>query len=127
MKGGTAINLLIRDLPCLSADIDRAYLPMSDRDHALAEIDTALKAIATEIEQRLPECTVMAQPNRETGTLLKLNIARPDAMVKIEVTPVLRGAVYEPETCTVHPSVEKQFGFAEIPLLSFKDLCAGNY
>ena len=126
LKGGTAINLFIRDFPRLSVDIDLAYLPMVDRDQALAEIDAALKAIAAEIKQRFPQCRVTAQPHRETGTLLKLAIAQPGAMVKIEVTPVLRGAVYEPETRAVRSSVEEQFGFAEVPLLSFNDLYAGK-
>ncbi len=126
LKGGTAINLFVRDLPRLSVDIDLAYLPMTDRAQALTEIDTALKAIAAEIGQRLPDCTVVALPNRGTRTLLKLNIERPDARVKIEVTPVLRGAVYEAELRTVHTSVESQFGFAEVSLLSFNDLYAGK-
>jgi predicted nucleotidyltransferase component of viral defense system len=126
LKGGTAINLFVRNLPRLSVDIDLVYLPMADRNQALKEIDAALKAIGAEIEQRLPDCTVTTQPNRDTGTLLKLNIARPDTMVKIEVTPVLRGAVYETENRTVHSSVEEQFGFAEVPLLSFNDLYAGK-
>lgn len=126
LKGGTAINLFVRDLPRLSVDIDLAYLPVTDRDQALAEINTALKNITAEIKHRLPECQVSAQPNRETKTLLKLNIARPDAMVKIEVTPVLRGSVYEPKPCTIHPLIEDQFGFAEVPLLSFNDLYAGK-
>lgn len=126
LKGGTAINLFVRSLPRLSVDIDLAYLPMIDRNQALKEIDTALKTIAAEIEQRLPDCKVTTQANRETGTLLKLNIARPDSMVKIEVTPVLRGAVYETEIRAVHSSVEEQFGFAEVPLLSFNDLYAGK-
>ncbi|MFV1998603.1 MAG: nucleotidyl transferase AbiEii/AbiGii toxin family protein, partial [Acidiferrobacterales bacterium] len=52
LKGGTAINLFVRDLPRLSVDIDLAYLPMTDRDQALAGIDSALKAISAEIEQR---------------------------------------------------------------------------
>ncbi len=60
LKGGTAINLFVRDLPRLSVDIDLAYLPMTDRDQALTEIDAALKAIAAEIRQRLPDCTVTA-------------------------------------------------------------------
>ncbi len=126
LKGGTAINLFVRDLPRLSVDIDLAYLPMADRNQALAEIDTALRAIAAEVNQRLPECQVTGQPSRESQSLLKLNIARPDAVVKIEVTPVLRGAVYDPEIRAVHTSVEDQFGFAELPLLSFEDLYAGK-
>jgi len=126
LKGGTAINLFVRDLPRLSVDIDLAYLPTADRYQALMEIDTALQAIANEVRQRLSGCQVTAQPNRATGTLLKLNVALPDAQVKIEVTPVLRGAVYEPEVCSVRPVVEKQFGFAEVQLVSFNDLYAGK-
>lgn len=126
LKGGTAINLFVRDLPRLSVDIDLAYLPMAERDQALAEIDGALKTIADEVTRRLPRIKVAAQPNPQTESLLKLNIASPDAIVKIEVTPVLRGAVYEAETHVVRPSVEEQFGFAEVPLLSFNDLYAGK-
>ena len=36
IKGGTAINFFIRDLPRLSVDIDLAYLPINDREKAIA-------------------------------------------------------------------------------------------
>ena len=126
LKGGTAINLFIRDLPRLSVDIDLAYLPLTEREQALSEINDALKDIANEIKQRLSGIHVTAQVNLQTGTLLKLNICSSDAIVKIEVTPVLRGAVYKTETRTVSPLVEKHFGFAEVPLLSFNDIYAGK-
>ena len=32
LKGGTAINFFLRDLPRLSVDIDLAYLPLNDRN-----------------------------------------------------------------------------------------------
>ncbi len=32
LKGGTAINLFVRDMPRLSVDIDLAYLPVEDRN-----------------------------------------------------------------------------------------------
>jgi predicted nucleotidyltransferase component of viral defense system len=46
--------------------------------------------------------------------------------INIEVTPVLRGCVYEPETRAVSPKVEDQFGFAEIKVVSFADLYGGK-
>ena len=46
LKGGTAINLFVRDLPRLSVDIDLTYLPVEDRDTSLAAIDAALRRIA---------------------------------------------------------------------------------
>lgn len=32
LKGGTAINLFIRDMPRISVDIDLTYLPIEPRD-----------------------------------------------------------------------------------------------
>ena len=42
LKGGTAINLFIRDMPRLSVDIDLTYLPLEARSIALANIQQAL-------------------------------------------------------------------------------------
>ena len=38
LKGGTAINLFIRDMPRLSVDIDLTYLPVLPRDKSLSAI-----------------------------------------------------------------------------------------
>ena len=35
LKGGTAINLFVRDLPRISVDLDLTYLPVADRDTSL--------------------------------------------------------------------------------------------
>ena len=43
LKGGTAINLFIRDLPRLSVDIDLTYLPVAGRPESLADIDAAMQ------------------------------------------------------------------------------------
>lgn len=42
LKGGTAINLFVRDLPRLSVDIDLAYLPLHPRKQALQEARDSL-------------------------------------------------------------------------------------
>jgi hypothetical protein len=55
LKGGTATNLFIRDMPRLSVDIDLAYLPVKPRDESLHEIDTSLKNIAAKIEKNIPD------------------------------------------------------------------------
>ncbi|SDF60793.1 Nucleotidyl transferase AbiEii toxin, Type IV TA system [Celeribacter baekdonensis] len=46
LKGGTAINLFVRDLPRLSIDIDLTYLPLRAREGSLADIDSALGRIS---------------------------------------------------------------------------------
>ena len=47
LKGGTAINLFIRDLPRLSVDIDLVYLPIEDRETSLIGIRSARSPIST--------------------------------------------------------------------------------
>jgi hypothetical protein len=46
--------------------------------------------------------------------------------VKIEVTPVLRGCVFEPQLLSVSKRVEEEFGFAEARVVSHADLYAGK-
>ncbi len=41
LKGGTAINLFVRDIPRLSVDIDLTYLPVEDRATSLAAINAS--------------------------------------------------------------------------------------
>ena len=46
--------------------------------------------------------------------------------IKIEVTPVLRGVVYEPKIVQVTQPVEDTYGFAEMKVVAFPDLYAGK-
>jgi predicted nucleotidyltransferase component of viral defense system len=46
LKGGTAINLFVRDLPRLSVDIDLTYLPVRFCPDSLRAIDEAMRRIA---------------------------------------------------------------------------------
>ena len=46
LKGGTAINLFVRDMPRLSVDIDLTYLPLKDRASSLEEINAAMLRLA---------------------------------------------------------------------------------
>ena len=55
LKGGTAINLFVRDMPRLSVDIDLTYLPVEDRASSLVAIDAALRRIAGKVRTGIPE------------------------------------------------------------------------
>lgn len=46
LKGGTAINLFVRDMPRLSVDIDLTYVPIADRATSLKAIDAGMKRMA---------------------------------------------------------------------------------
>jgi len=58
LKGGTAINLFVRDLPRLSVDIDLTYLQREPRNDAHADIGAALESIAARIEAIMPKVIV---------------------------------------------------------------------
>jgi predicted nucleotidyltransferase component of viral defense system len=126
LKGGTAINLFIRDMPRLSVDIDLTYLPVKPRDESLAEIDAAMKRIAANIEKGIPGSKVTESKLDRENIVTKLLIRLDNVQIKIEVTPVLRGCAYEPEFRPVSPRVEEEFGFAEIRVVSFADLYGGK-
>ncbi len=62
LKGGTAINFFIRDLPRLSVDIDLTYLPVNERGFALDDINRALIRVSEENKRRIPgtiKCSVI--------------------------------------------------------------------
>ncbi len=124
LKGGTAINLFVRDLPRLSVDIDLTYLPVKDRAASLAEVGAALERIASAIEGQLKGIRV--ERTTAEGQVIKLVAWRGRVRVKIEVSPVLRGCVREPAIRGVSPAVEAQFGYIEVPVVHVDDLYAGK-
>jgi predicted nucleotidyltransferase component of viral defense system len=126
LKGGTAINLFIRDMPRLSVDIDLTYLPVEDRQTSLTNIDKALEAIADATEQYIVGSSVKASVLNGTGKRYKLLVWRAGISVKIEVSPVLRGSVYPAEFGELSSRARTAFGFARVKLLSFEDLYAGK-
>lgn len=126
LKGGTAINLFVRDMPRLSVDIDLTYLPVAPRPESLAAIDAAMKRMAAAIRAGLRGARVTQVINAREQIVTKITVQNADAQIKIEVTPVLRGCVFEPTVRAVSQSVEDAFGFAEMQVVSFADLYAGK-
>ena len=122
LKGGSAINLFIRNLPRLSVDIDLTYLPVEPRPASLKAIDAVMKRIARRARRhRGAQVTEIESERRSPSCWCAGGV-----QIKIEVTPVMRGCVFDPATCSVAQAVEDTFGFAEIQLVSFADLYAGK-
>lgn len=125
LKGGTAINLFYRDLLRLSVDIDLTYLPIKDRRESLAEINEAMDRIAAAIEGSIAGAKtqrIQGGGGGATRVLARLG----NAEIKIETSPVMRGAVHDPEMRPVSDAVEDEFGYAEMQVVSFEDLFGGK-
>jgi len=91
MKGGTAINLFLRDMPRLSVDIDVVYRPWQiPRDKALEDISQELAAIAQRVERLGVQTRLIRSKDLGDTKLIAENEA---SQVKVEVNVVFRGTV----------------------------------
>ena len=123
LKGGTAINLFVRDMPRLSVDIDLAYLPINTRAEALADIAHSFDQLEGDLAA-LPRVTIQRPPPESDAQ--RLTLRRETTQIKIELSPVLRGTVWPVRDMSVTPAVEDEFGYAEVPVVSLQDLYAGK-
>jgi predicted nucleotidyltransferase component of viral defense system len=126
LKGGTAINLFVRNMPRLSVDIDLTYLPIAPRPESLTDIHAAMHRIVARINKTLKGAQITKSELTPEKAIVKLIVRHDQAQIKIEVTPVLRGCVFEPEHRIVSPAVEEAYGFAQMQVVSFPDLYAGK-
>ncbi len=127
LKGGTAINFFVRDLPRISVDLDLAYLPVGERVISLENINAALVRISRDIESRIPGTKVTSRKTRGSDLLSGLFVQRQEVSVKIEPNLVLRGSVYPPESRVISPKAVELFEISvECPILAEKELYAGK-
>jgi predicted nucleotidyltransferase component of viral defense system len=124
LKGGTAINLFVRNVPRLSVDIDLVYLPMDDRETALTKIRAALTRISQLIEKTIPQAHV--QNAHEQSNALRLIVEQRNVRIKIELSPVIRGTVFGEKILSLSQVAAEHFGYAEFSVVSLPDLYAGK-
>ncbi len=125
LKGGTALNLFLRDMPRLSVDIDLVYLPINTRDEALAESRRALEAICDSI-RRGAVANATGEVLGHRSDALRAVVRRRRTQIKIELSPVLRGTVLVPEKRTIAPAAADRYGHAEMLVGTAVDLYGGK-
>lgn len=91
LKGGTALNLFIRDMPRLSVDIDVVYTDHNPgREEAMKEISEALTASI----KQLDAIGIRSEFLRtKAGDEVKILVQRGVSQVKVEVNFVFRGTL----------------------------------
>jgi hypothetical protein len=125
LKGGTAINLFIRDMPRLSVDLDLVFPDHTvSREQALNRITTALRASAERLKSRgFQTRSVPAQDASET----KLFVRRDGIEIKIEVNFVLRGILHPIRTASLTAKArETLLADLELPVMSLEDVYGGK-
>jgi hypothetical protein len=107
LKGGTALNLFVQDMPRLSIDIDVAFT-----DHTL-DREAALRAIAADLKRVKAEISRMGHraqlPTSKSGDEVKLLIEGNGVQVKVEVNFVFRGMVLPVAQRSLIPTAQELF------------------
>jgi len=127
LKGGTAINFFVRDLPRLSVDIDLVFLPIKDRKETLSSITEKLRSIGNLIRSKIDGAKVFEQLHGGSDSLNGLQVETKNAVIKIETNTVIRGSVFEPELMRLCSKAEEMFELSlKVQGLSLPDLFGGK-
>jgi len=127
LKGGTAINLFIRDFPRLSVDIDLTYLPLEERNVSLQNISSALRRIAKAVTTTVQGSNVSHRQLPKTDFTVRLVVRTPEAQIKIEQNLIIRGTVFPPEERELCQGAQDLFqAFVSVNTCSVPDLYGGK-
>jgi len=121
LKGGTAINLFLRDMPRLSVDLDLVVADHGlSRDEAFRVISSALDSMAAELARDGYVCEVGATKD---GDEVKLFIQHDRTRLKVEVNHVFRGTVLPTGLCSLVPRAQEAFRTdLQLPVLHADEL-----
>ena len=124
LKGGTAINLFIRNMPRLSVDIDLAYIPIESRQVFLTNLTYQL----LEMKKLIEELNLIVKPSyTKDQQLAKLLVSKGQAVIKVEPNLVIRGSAFDCEEYNICQRAQDQFlKFSRVKTLSFADLYGGK-
>lgn len=126
LKGGTAINFFIRDLPRLSVDIDLTYCPIEPRDTTLEKSNEAFDRIIDKLKSSL-EVHIVLQKDRKNEFVSKIDVQSIHAQIKIEPNFVFRGTIHPIREIEVQPRVSKILErTVKMQVASIEDLYAGK-
>jgi predicted nucleotidyltransferase component of viral defense system len=125
LKGGTAINLFVRDMPRLSVDLDLVFpdhtLP---REQALTRINEAIRQSVARLKKQ--GFQTRAAASADAGET-KLLVRQGAIEVKIEVNFVMRGTVNPVRTASLTQNARDTLqADLEVPVVSLEDVYGGK-
>jgi len=128
MKGGTALNVFLHDMPRLSVDIDLVFT-----DHAMqrAEALTAIKEELNAMAERLKRLGLNSSLTKSTdGSETKLTVVHGNdhrTKVKIEINQNFRGTLLPVQKMRLAETAKNMFASdIEVPALAPEELYGGK-
>jgi len=125
LKGGTAINLFVRDMPRLSVDLDLVFVDHRlEREDALAGVNGAIRNAVERLKKRGFQTHVATAADAgET----KLFVRRNKLEVKVEVNFVMRGTLHPHRQSSLTAKAKDALqADLELPVVSLADLYGGK-
>ena len=125
LKGGTAINMFVRDMPRLSVDLDLVFPDYAlPREEALRRINSAIRESVTRLKKQ--GFGTHAVASRDAGET-KLFVRREGLEIKIEVNFVLRGTIHPVRVASLSPTARETLqADLEVPVVSLDDMYGGK-
>ena len=125
LKGGTALNLFLHDMPRLSVDIDVVFT-----DHTLGRED-ALRVIAADLKAAKTAISALGYraslPTTKSGDDVKLFVEDNGLRIKVEVNFVFRGTVLPVTKRPLMPIAQELFtSDIVLPVLDPAELYGGK-
>ena len=125
LKGGTALNLFVFDVPRLSVDIDLNYVGAADRETTLSErpkVEQAIQAACGRLG-----LTVKRVPQDHAGGKWRLSyvtiMGRPGTL-EVDMNYMLRAPLWPPAAAASSPV--GAYAATEFPVLDVHELAAGK-
>jgi predicted nucleotidyltransferase component of viral defense system len=125
LKGGTAINLYLDEMPRLSVDIDAVFVPLGlTRDEAMQGIGHEIARIRTAASRAGLGTRKSASSDSDESQLF---VYSKKSQVKIEINTVFRGSLLAPERRSLHLAASEMFG-VDVPawVLNSDEVYAGK-
>lgn len=125
LKGGTAINLFLREMPRLSVDLDLVFTDhRPPRAEALAAINEALRTARDRLANRGLKVQALSAGDMGETRLL---VQRDAVSVTVEVNTVIRGTAYPTQTMGLSPAAsDALMADLELTLLSTDEIYGGK-
>lgn len=125
LKGGTAINLFVRDMPRLSVDLDLVFPDYTvPRSGALKRINEAIRQSVARLNKQAFQ--THAPASADAGET-KLLVRQGSIQVKIEVNFVMRGTVNPVHRASLTQSARDTLqADLEVPVVSLEDAYGGK-
>ena len=127
LKGGTAINLFIFDLPRLSVDIDLVYLPEKGHEEGIKDISESLERLGEKIQKMVLGSKIQKTIPKNSKTVSKINVIHKDIEVTIEPNLVIRQALKKPKMLELVQSAQQIYETSvDVLVLDKNEIFAGK-